>query len=233
MRLQKFLARAGVASRRKSEELIRAGTVAVDGRTVTELGTRIDPARARVTVRGRPAELPPTVWVALNKPPRYITARHDPQGRATVYDLLPDKFATLFHVGRLDFMTEGLLLLTNDGDLANRLSHPSSMTPRIYLIAVAGGGSAETPRRLMSGVALADGISKAAAARWADPQMSLLKIEIRGGRNREIRRALQALGIRIDWLKRVSWGPVGLNGLEPGESRLLSEPRVAALEACG
>src|SRR5687767_14921155 len=138
IRLQKLLASAGIASRRKAEELITAGRVAVNGTIVTELGTKVDPATDRVTVDGKRVEASEQVWIALHKPRRYMSTRNDPEGRPTIYDLLPASLHALFYVGRLDYDSEGLMLLTNAGDQAHRLQHPSFEIPRVYDAIVKG-----------------------------------------------------------------------------------------------
>lgn len=236
MRLQKFLSRAGVASRRKSEGLISAGRVRVDGEVVTRLGTRVDPEAQRVEVDGREVDLLPTEWLALHKPPGATCTRDDQRGRRTVYDLLPPEKHHLFHVGRLDFMSEGLLLLTNAGDLAHRLLHPGSEVQRHYVVGLVGPVPAGVPERLRAGIELEDGPAAAAAASWRVPPDTgapELQIVLEEGRNREIRRLLAALDIQIRWLRRVGFGPIRLGALPPGEWRRLDAEEVRALERAG
>lgn len=235
IRLQKYLRRAGVASRRASEDLIRQGRVTVDGRTVTELGTRVpDPASGesvRVEVDGEVVEPQPARWVALNKPPGVITSRDDPQGRRTVYDLLPEgPVRDLFHVGRLDYMSEGLLLLTNEGDVAHGLLHPSREVEKRYEVGLAAPVPEGIERRVLDGVELEDGRAAAnAAARLPAEEGAVLLLTLHEGRNREIRRMMEELGAGIRYLRRLSFGPVELGDLAPGAWRELEEDVVAAL----
>ncbi len=234
MRLQKFLARAGVASRRKSEELISAGRVRVDGRVVSRLGSVVDPATQRVDVDGHPVTLPPARWLALHKPPRVLSSRSDPQGRPTIYGLLPDDARALFHVGRLDFMSEGLILLTNDGDAAHALLHPSRGVPRSYEVTLVGPASPRLPDTLVGGVELEDGPARATSAAFltaCDDVSPVLALTLVEGRNREVRRMMKSLGLRIQRLKRVALGPIRLGALAPAAHRPLGEGEVAALEA--
>lgn len=234
MRLQKFLARAGVASRRASEELIVEGRVQVDGRTVTELGTRVDPGSSEVTVDGRVVERQPARWVALHKPVGYLCTRSDPRGRRTVYDLLPEgDLRDLFHVGRLDYMSEGLLLLTNEGDVANRVLHPSARMERRYEVALETPVPDRLAERLLEGVELEDGPASAHAASLlpGPGEDAILLLTLREGRNREIRRMLDALDATIHSLRRVAFGPVELGDLPEGEWRELAEEEVDRLRA--
>lgn len=237
MRLQKFLSRAGVASRRDSEELIAAGRVRVDGTVVTELGSRVEPGNSVVEVDGERVEPASPRWVALNKPPAVITSRGDPEGRTTIYDLLPDgPVQDLFHVGRLDYMSEGLLLLTNQGDVAHALLHPSREVSKRYEVGLAEEAAADLPRRLLEGVRLEDGPARADAASLLPDarEGSVLLITLHEGRNREIRRMLDRLGVRIRYLRRLSFGPVELRESEPGAWRDLDPGEVRALrEAAG
>ena len=234
MRLQKFLAGAGVASRRASEQLITSGRVRVDGRVVTALGTRVEPESARVEVDGRRVELKPVRWVALHKPPGYGCTRRDPAGRPTVYELLPPDAHHLPHVGRLDFMSEGLILLSNEGDLAHRLLHPSAEVARTYVVELVGPAAADLPARLEAGVALSDGPARARRARWirrhGGTRAATVEIVLAEGRNREIRRMLARFEVPIRRLRRTSFGPIELGSLAPGASRDLSIGERAALE---
>ncbi len=234
VRLQKFLARAGVASRRASERLIADGRVRVDGEIVSVPGTTIDPERQRVEVDGREVRPPRIRWIMLHKPPGYLCTRTDPGGRPTVYDLLDPESRPLFHVGRLDFLSEGLLLLTNEGDLAHRLLHPSSGVERRYEVAVTPPVEEGVPDWLVRGVPLEGGIARARSARWleAPPARALvLEITLTEGRNRVIRRMLGEREIRIRKLRRVAFGPIELGALPPGEVRDLGADEVAALRA--
>lgn len=235
MRLQKFLSRAGVASRRAGERLIREGRVRVDGRAVTQPGTRVTPGREAVEVDGRRVELQPPVWLALHKPPGYLCSRGDPRGRPTVYDLLPPGAARrLFHVGRLDFLSEGLLLLTNEGDVAHLLLHPSAETPRRYEVRLAEPLPTGLAERLLEGLPLEDGIARADAAVVLPGERAgegLLLVTLHEGRNREIRRMMEHLGATIRSLRRVAFGPVELGELPPGAHRRLSEEEVRMLRS--
>lgn len=234
MRLQKFLARAGVASRRKSEEIIAAGRVSVDGEVVTEPGSKVDPDTQLVEVDGGRVRLSPPRWIALHKPPAYLCTRSDPGGRPTIYDLLPEAADELFHVGRLDYLSEGLLLLTNEGGVAHRLLHPSRGMPRRYEVGLLPPVDPDLPARLRAGIALEDGPARAAEARWlndpsgAEPVVGLALTE---GRNREIRRMLAAVDVKIRWLRRVAFGPIALGDLARGAARELRPEEVAALRA--
>lgn len=234
VRLQKFLSGAGVASRRRAEELIRAGRVRVRGEVVTEPGVKIDPDADPVEVDGRRVRLQPPQWVALHKPAGYVSARSDPQGRPTIYDLLPDRLHGLFHVGRLDLDSEGLLLLTNDGDLAHRLLHPSFEIDREYEVEVDGNVHDESLHRLLRGVHLEDGVARAVTVRrlrGAPDGRSRLRVTLREGRKREVRRMFSAIGHPVRRLVRVRYGPIRLGSLEPGRWRRLSTHEIAALSA--
>ena len=236
MRLQKFLSRAGVASRRASEELIREGRIRVNGEVVTELGTKVDPKRDRVEADGKPVRLSAPVWIALNKPPGYVSTRSDPQGRPTIYDLVPERFAGLFHVGRLDVNSEGLLLLTNQGDVANELLHPRHGIDRVYEVIVRGEVADEEVRRLLDGVELEDGLAKAVAVQRRKPPkqgFDRLRITLREGRKREVRRMFRAIGHPVQRLKRIQYGPIRLSGLKPGTWRRLSADELASLKTPG
>ncbi|MFW6192801.1 MAG: pseudouridine synthase [Gemmatimonadota bacterium] len=237
VRLQRLLARAGVASRRDCEELIVEGRVRVDGEVVDELGARVDPGAAEVEVDGRRVERQPARWVALHKPPGHLCTRHDPRGRPIVYDLLPDgPLRDLFHVGRLDYMSEGLLLLTNEGDVAHRLLHPSSGTEKRYEVRLSPPVPAGLARRLLDGVELDDGPASAdAASVLPDPagDGAVALLTLHEGRNREIRRMMDALDAEIRSLKRLSFGPVELGDLPPGRWRELADGEVEALREAG
>jgi pseudouridine synthase len=232
VRLQKFLARAGVASRRGSEGLIAAGRVRVDGTVVTAMGSTIDPARQTVEVDGRPVELSPPEWLALHKPPGFLCARTDPRRRPTIYDLVPNQSRTLLHVGRLDYMSEGLLLLTNEGELAHALLHPSARLPRTYAIGLVGPVARTLPERLVSGVQLGDGPARATGSSWRtapDAGTPELVLTLEEGRNREVRRMCAEVGVVIRWLRREAFGPIALAGLASGRHRELRSSEVEAL----
>ena len=226
-RLQKVLARAGLGSRRVCEELIEAGRVTVDGE-VAVLGRRVDPERARVAVDGVPIGVrPDLVHYLLNKPAGVVTTAADPQGRPTVVQLVPAE-PRVFPVGRLDADTEGLLLLTNDGDLAHRLTHPSFGVDKEYLVAIEGRPTRAAVRRLREGVDLEDG--RTAPARVAQVGPSLLRITIHEGRNRQVRRMCEAVGHPVTRLVRTRIGPLADRRLPPGAWRRLDVDEVRALE---
>jgi 23S rRNA pseudouridine2605 synthase len=231
MRLQRALARAGVTSRRKAEDLIRAGRVRVDDAVAT-LGMSADPARQRITVDGRAvrAGAGPATWLALNKPVGYVVTRGDPEGRRTVYDLLP-KVPGLTYVGRLDVMTSGLLLLTTDGAAAHRLMHPRFAVPRTYWLRV-HGQSATDVRAALTRPPVIDGrrvlvldFRVRTVERSVEIEMTLAE-----GRHRIVRRLAEALGLKVEWLHRVAYGPVRLGRLAEGKYRRLAAPEIEAIE---
>jgi 23S rRNA pseudouridine2605 synthase len=227
VRLQKVLARAGLGSRRACEELIAGGRVTVNGQPA-DLGRRVDPERDRVAVDGVPVSVVEgLVYYLLNKPTGVVTTASDPQGRATVVDLLPNE-PRVFPVGRLDAATEGLLLLTNDGELAHRLSHPAHGVEKEYLAVVEGRPSAGAVRRLREGVELDDGITAPARVSLLPP--STLRITIHEGRNRQVRRMCDAVGHPVLRLVRTRIGPLADRSLRPGRWRPLSVAEVRALE---
>jgi 23S rRNA pseudouridine2605 synthase len=232
VRLQKHLARAGIASRRGAEEVIREGRVQVNGKVVRELGTRVDPERDEVRLDGRRIEIAPVLWIALHKPAGYVTTRRDPQRRSTIYDLLPGEHRKLFTVGRLDAESEGLLLLTNDGDTANRLLHPRYGYERVYQAEVEGTVGDPALRRLQSGVRLEDGLARARMARRLGPARDPSRIEIvmAEGRKREVRRLLAAVGHPVVRLRRIRFGPISLGRLPVGRWRRLSARETHQLE---
>lgn len=226
-RLQKVLARAGVASRRAIEELIDGGRVTVNG-DVAVLGRRVDPEQDRVEVDGVRVVLSSRfVYYLLHKPAGVVTTASDPQGRSTVVGLVPAE-PRVFPVGRLDAATEGLLLLTNDGDLAHRLTHPSFGVDKEYLVSVGRPVAAGDLRRLRQGIDLDDG--RTAPARVAQPSPGLLRITIHEGRNRQVRRMCAALGLPVQRLVRVRIGPLSDRRLAPGEWRPLGPGEIQALE---
>ncbi len=234
-RLQKFLSQAGIASRRKAEELIVAGRVRVNGAPARELGTKVDPTRDVVEVDGERVRAAGTEWLALNKPRGYVTTRRDPEGRPTVYELVPAEYRGLFYVGRLDYDSEGLVLLTNDGETANRLMHPRYGTERVYEVEVAGQVGPGALRQLRGGVALEDGPARveSVARLKAPPGRTRLRLTLLEGRNREVRRLFRALGHTVERLVRTSYGPVRLRGLAPGAWRRLTGNEMLALSAAG
>jgi 23S rRNA pseudouridine2605 synthase len=231
VRIQKLLSRAGVASRREAETLMLQGRVRVNGRVVTTLGTRVDPARDRVELDGQEVGPEPLRWVAFHKPPGLLTTRDDPQGRPTVYDHLPPELGSLGYVGRLDRDTEGLLLLSNDGDVVHRLLHPSSEVERVYEAEVEGAPDAATLARLTRGVELDDGPARARSAEALGHRHghALLALVLAEGRKREVRRLLEAVGHPVARLVRVRFGPVELGDLPPGAWRDLEPTEVRTL----
>lgn len=226
-RLQKVLARAGIGSRRVSEGLIEGGHVRVNGRVV-RLGARVDPERDVVEVDGVPIGVRPgLVHYLLNKPTGVITTAADTHGRPTVVEMVPDD-PRVFPVGRLDEDTEGLLLLTNDGDLAHRLTHPSFGVDKEYLAWVSGRPTRGALRRLREGIELEDGLT--APAQVAQPTPGLLRLTIHEGRNRQVRRMCEAVGHPVQRLVRTRIGPLTDRRLKPGEWRPLTQDEVRALE---
>jgi 23S rRNA pseudouridine2605 synthase len=231
VRLQKFLAEAGVASRRAAEQLIVAGRVEINGKAVTQLGTKVDPARDRVLVDGRPVKTQRKLYVALNKPKGYISTRSDPEKRRIITDLLPLEWRNLYPVGRLDHDTEGLIFLTNDGDFALRLTHPRYGTQKIYRVAVEGRVEPRQLRALTEGISDEGETLKAARARLvsANNTRSVVEVELVEGRNREIRRMFKALGFEVSELKRTQIGRIKLGELRTGKWRTLTEPEIKSL----
>jgi 23S rRNA pseudouridine2605 synthase len=232
VRLQKLLAQSGVASRRKCEELMLAGEVTVDDEVVTRLGTKVDPRTARVRVRGR--RLPPItdhVYLVLNKPRGVVSTMSDPEGRPTLSDFVEDRPERLFHVGRLDTDTEGLILLTNDGDFAHRMAHPSYEVDKTYVAEVEGVVSRGTLKQLLDGVTLEDGPVQVTAAkvRSSHGERSLVELVIHEGRNRIVRRLLDHVGHPVRRLTRTQIGPVRLAGLSQGRLRELDEKEIGTL----
>jgi pseudouridine synthase len=234
VRLQKVLAEAGVGSRRHCEELIGAGRVEVDGETVRRFGARVDPDHQVIRVDGKriPAK-PGLVYLAFNKPPKVLTAMSDPRGRRTVADFLGDREERLFHIGRLDYDTEGLMLLTNDGELAHRLAHPSFEVAKTYLADVNGPVPRDLGRRLMTGVELDDGVATADRFRLIDRsgQRALVEITLHEGRKHVVRRMLAATGHPVSRLVRTDVGPIRLGNLKPGTSRELTTSEIGELYA--
>jgi 23S rRNA pseudouridine2605 synthase len=232
MRLQKFLAQAGVASRRRAEELIRAGRVKVNGTTVTAMGVQVEPGRDLVEVDGKAVKLiEKKVYYLLYKPPGYVTTVDDPQGRPKVIDLLKGIKERIYPVGRLDYATEGLLLLTNDGDLTLRLTHPRYGVTKTYRALVKGVPDEQTLQKLATGVKLEDGFTAPAEVKLlrTGKGTSLLELTLREGRKREVRRMCAAVGHPVLWLKRTKMAFLTLKGLRPGEYRQLTKEEVNRL----
>ncbi len=230
-RLQKVLAAAGIGSRRQCEELIRAGRIEIDRQVVTELGTRVDPADHEIRVDGQPIPRPELVYYAVNKPSGVVSTAHDPSGRPRVVDLVPGDRARLFPVGRLDLYSEGLILLTNDGELANRLTHPRYGVAKTYRVQVAGEPGPEILDKLRRGVYLAEGMARvdSVEVKTHHGKSTILEIVLSEGRNREIRRILAKVGHKVMRLTRLAVGPVRIGNLGSGEYRRLTRTEVDAL----
>lgn len=235
-RLQKFLSRAGIASRRQAEEYITQGLIRVNGKVVVEMGMKIDPEKDVVLFNGKKVSVKQELlYIILNKPLNVITTLKDPQGRQKVTDLLEGIKTRVYPVGRLDYQTEGLLLLTNDGELAYRLTHPRYKVKKTYLVKVLGMMTPESIRMLKNGVTLDDGPTMPAQVRviTGGSEFTTLEITIHEGRNRQVRRMCEAVGHVVTALKRISFGPLELKGLKPGEYRFLKNEEVTALKiAC-
>jgi 23S rRNA pseudouridine2605 synthase len=231
IRLQKYLADAGVASRRASEEIILAGRVAVNGQVARVLGTRIDPERDRVTVDGAPVKTKRKLYVALNKPSGYLCSRDDPGHRRVVGDLLPKEWRRLYSVGRLDYESEGLLFLTNDGEFCLRLTHPRYGVRKKYLATVEGRVEPRTLTQLMRGVVHEGDQLKAAKARLlsANNSRTVVEVEMAEGKYHEVRRLFEAEGLTVTRLCRTQIGPIKLGDLPVGKWRTLTRPEIRTL----
>jgi 23S rRNA pseudouridine2605 synthase len=232
LRLQKVLAASGVASRRACEELMSAGRVTVDGEVVTRLGTRVDPERAVIRVDGK--RIPSAtahVYLVLNKPRGVVSTMSDPQGRPSLADHVADRPERLFHVGRLDTDTEGLILLTNDGEFAHRMAHPSYGVLKTYLAQVRAPVSTEVGRRLAEGVVLDDGPVQVDRFRVVEQvgRRALLEVVLHEGRKHIVRRLLAHVGHPVQRLARTAIGPVRLGALRVGEYRELTVGELGTL----
>lgn len=231
-RLHKVLANAGIASRRRCEEFILGGQVSVDGKVVTELGTKVDPERSRIVFAGQLVRPPRPVTLLLHKPRRVLTTTSDDRGRKTVLDLVPAMRERIFPVGRLDWDSEGLLLLTNDGDLANLLTHPRYGVPRTYHARIKGELSGEVLEKLQRGVWLSEGrtgpVRVFVKKRFHGG--AVIEATIREGMNREVRRVFAKFGLKVRRLRRTRVGPLGLGGLPSGQCRVLSPREVEDLK---
>ncbi len=229
-RLQKVLAAAGVASRRECETLILEGRVEVDRETVAVLGTRVDPLQQEIRVDGTPLPKPRQVYYLVNKPVGVVSTNRDPEGRTRVVDMVPSE-TRLFTIGRLDRYSEGLIILTNDGELTNQLTHPRYGIAKTYRAKVVGTPTTETLQKLREGVHLAEGMAKVASltVRSRHARGSELEIILTEGRNREIRRILAKVGHKVQQLRRTAIGPIRLGKLAPGEYRQLTFDEVRQL----
>ena len=234
VRLQKVLAAAGVGSRRHCEELIGQARVEVDGETVRRYGARVDPGHQVIKVDGRRIPVrQDLVYLALNKPAGVLTTMSDDRGRRTIADLTGDRAERLYHVGRLDFDTEGLMLLTNDGELAHRLAHPRYGVPKTYVADVPAPIPKDLARRLLSGIELEDGVASVDKIRvigQAGPR-ALVEVTLHEGRKHIVRRLLAAAGHPVSRLVRTHVGPVALGDLRPGTTRALTLAEVGELYA--
>ncbi|OQX14681.1 MAG: pseudouridine synthase [Desulfobulbaceae bacterium A2] len=231
-RLHKVLALAGIASRRKAEELIRQGRVQVDGQVVSAMGVKVDPERQHITCDGQPLQRQPeSIYLLLNKPAGYVTTMRDPQGRPTVASLVADVGVRLFPVGRLDLDTEGALLMTNDGDIAQAVQHPSYQVEKTYHAEVWGTLSPNDIQRLEEGIMLEGQRTWPARIRClrSDREGSSYEVIIHEGRKRQIRKMFAAIGHRVRHLRRVAYGSLRLGNLAPGSYRQLTPAEVTAI----
>lgn len=231
IRLQKALSEAGIASRRAAEKLILDGKVMVNGRTITELGTKVDPNKDHISVNGEVARPRRHVYLALNKPRGFLCTKKDPENRSTVGELLPAEWQSLHTVGRLDKESEGLLFLTNDGDFSLRLTHPRYGISKIYIANVVGRIEARHAARILQGIEDNGELLKADRVRIlsANNSHSVVELELSQGKNREVRRLFESLGHAVDDLRRVQIGPIRLAELQPGRWRFLTETEVKSL----
>lgn len=230
-RLQKYLSKAGLASRRAAEDLILAGRVSVNDQVVTELGVKVDPEKSVVRVDGRRVQPAPLITVMLHKPYGYVSTTRDPQGRRVVSELVGEQYGRLYPVGRLDYDATGLLLLTNDGELAQRLTHPRYQAPRTYRVTVVGEVSKETLGRLALGVEL-EGRKVPAGVflRKKEPQKTVLEITVWEGRYHLVKRLMDQVGHPVLKLKRIAFGPLRLGRLPRGSHRVLMGQELAELK---
>ncbi len=232
VRLQKVLAAAGVGSRRRCEDLIAAGKVTVDGEKITNQGMRVDPARVVIAVAGKRIHVAEGhLTIALNKPKGVVSTMSDPQNRPALDQYVADLGSRLFHVGRLDFETTGLILLTNDGNLANRLSRPSHGVSKVYVAKVAGQVHRRLPHKLTKGIELDDGPIAVDSCTILDStsEFSVVEIVLHEGRNRIVRRIFEAVGHPVVELSRTRFGPISLGGLPLGKTRVLDTKEMGSL----
>jgi 23S rRNA pseudouridine2605 synthase len=231
VRLQKFLAEAGVASRRASEKIILEGRVSVNGHTVNELGGKVDPLHDRVSVDGEAVRTRRKLYVALNKPPGYICSRRDEMDRRTIGSLLPKEWSNLYSVGRLDAESEGLIFLTNDGEFSLRMTHPRYGVLKKYIATVTGRVQPEMLHRLTRGVSHEGEMLKAGKARLlsANNSNSVVELELAEGKNREVRRLFESQGLEVNKLVRTQIGKIKLGELPGGKWRALTETEIKSL----
>jgi len=231
VRLQKFLAEAGVASRRASEDLIVAARVMVNGKVVTELGSKVDPDKDQVMLDGKLVRVRRKLYVALHKPVGCVCSRRDERGRHTVYDLLPADWSNVQSVGRLDYDTEGLLLLTNDGELSLRLTHPRYGVKKLYQVTVEGRADMDQVAALTRGIRDEGELLRAQQARIIDAtkSRSVIELELTEGKNREVRRMCAAIGLNVERLVRTQVGKIKLGELRPGKWRTLTATEIKTL----
>ena len=231
VRLQKFLAEAGVASRRAAEQIILAGRVAVNGETIQELGTKVDSAHDHIAVDGKPVRVRRKLYVALNKPRGMICSRKDELERPSIYDLLPKEWNHLHTVGRLDYNSEGLIFLTNDGGFSLRLTHPRYGIRKKYLATIEGRLDSQVLGRFTQGVWHEGEKLKAERARLisAGQKQSMVEMELAEGKNREVRRLFESQGLTVKRLQRISIGKIKLGELPLGKWRTLTEPEIKSL----
>ncbi|MDB6016571.1 MAG: Pseudouridine synthase [Pedosphaera sp.] len=233
VRLQKYLAEAGVASRRASEQIILAGRVEVNGKVVRELGVKVDPAQDRVSLDGVRVRAKKKLYVALNKPAGYISSRRDEKKRRTLGDLLPREWDNLYPVGRLDFDSEGLIFMTNDGEFSLHLTHPRYGVHKKYMATVAGRVESEMLNRFTRGVSHEGEVLKAVKARAlsANNTTSVVELELAEGKNREVRRLFESQGLTVNRLVRTQIGKIKLGELPEGKWRMLTETEIKSLLA--
>jgi 23S rRNA pseudouridine2605 synthase len=231
VRLQKFLAEGGVASRRAAEQMMLDGRVAVNGQIVRQLGTRVDPLADQVTVDGRKVRARRRLYVALHKPRGCVCSRNDEFGRPTIYELLPNEWNNLYSAGRLDYNTEGLIFLSNDGEFALRLTHPRYVVRKKYLATVEGRVAQEMLEHFCRGVFDRGDKLKAERARLisSSAARSTVELELTEGKNREVRRLFESQGLTVRRLQRTQIGKIKLGELKPGKWRTLTEPEIESL----
>ena len=231
VRLQKYLAEAGVASRRASEQIIQEGRVTVNGEVIRELGTKIQPGKDKIAVDGQSVKAKRKLYLAVNKPSGYVCTKRDPEGRKTLGDLIPKEWTALYSVGRLDRDSEGLIFLTNDGDFALKLTHPRYGARKTYYATVEGRVEPVVLQKFKEGVTDAGDLLKAQNTRLvsANNTRSVVEVILAEGKNREIRRLFEAVGLKVLRLKRVQIGPIKLGELPAGKWRTLTEPEIKSL----